>query len=281
MAQACLSTLPCQNPCLTNCLHHLGVMDTIYVPPITYAEVHYPSTGIDADHRSHHLNGYHVGNYRGKEEGQFFNHRLITMSTTAEGPEGNYLYLVVSDADLRCMEDTMHGDTLITTLLSARQHYVPLNMHFCMRDAIIHYMALVERDYETDLHPHVLCLKVDYKALLREDTSRVPGNIRCGVFNRHYMEHSMFSYHDITKVLHPTVDYDHYMMDLPTFEDYRAAMPEPVYLDYTSAVTKSHILSNPRLVPEILTSPEWTRLVDDWDEHFKPSLGEIPRHDHY
>ena len=256
-------------------------MDTIYVPTVIYADVHYGAASTDGAHRSHHLNSHLEDNYRGEEEGHFFNYQLITISTTAEGPEGNYLYLVVSDADLRCMEDTMHGDTLITTLLSARQHYKPLNMHFCMRDAIIHYMVLIKFGYETDAHPHVLCLKVDYKALLMGATSRHP-NDRCfGVFNRNYMEHSMFSYHDITKVLHPVVDYDHYMMEVPTMEDYLAAMPEPVYFDHTSAVTKSRILRNPYLVSEILLSEDRTRLVDDWDEHYREYLGELPRHRHY
>ena len=37
-------------------------------------------------------------------------------------------------------------------------------MHFCLRDAITHYMGLGESGYEQDATPHVLCQKVDYKA---------------------------------------------------------------------------------------------------------------------
>ena len=109
-----------------------------------------------------------------------------------------------------------------------------------------------------------------------EYTTRDPQDKHYGVFNRHYMEYSMFARRDITKALSPVVDYDHYTIELPTMENYVAAMPEPVYFDYTSAVTKSHILSNPHLVPEILSSPHWTKLVDDWDEHYRASLGELP-----
>ena len=51
----------------------------------------------------------------------------------------------------------------IATILEEREHYKPMNMHFTARDALAHYIGLMESDYETDKYPQLLCLRVDYK----------------------------------------------------------------------------------------------------------------------
>ena len=116
---------------------------------------------------------------------------------------------------------------------------------------------------------------MDYEALLKEDATRDPQDRDYGTFNRHYMEYSMFALRDLTKALSPDVDYDHYSMELPTLEDYTLAMPVPVYFDYSSAVTKHHILSNPHLVQAILCTPGCFKLVEDWENHYRASLGDL------
>ena len=256
----------------------IGALGTVQyqVPIVSYARVdYYIVSGTDGPHRSHHLNVHCPRNYRGEVEGSYFSSRLATRSTTVHGPEGDYLYLVVSDYDLHRMLGAMYGETMITTILHERQNYDKLNMHFCMRDSITHYMALVESGYETDTCPHALCLKVDYKSLLMEDTNRDPKDRHYATFNRHYMEYSMFALRDITKVLSPVLDYDHYQIKLPTVSDYISVMTVPVYFDYTSAVTKHHILSNPHLVSTILCSPSCFKLFKDWEDHYQMYLGEL------
>ena len=253
------------------------------VPIVSYARGdYYIVSGTDAVHRPHHLNVHYRGNYRGEAEGKWFSRKLTMVSTTVHAPEGDYLYMAVSDYDYRRMLGAVTilsaiDETMIVTIPHKRQNYSPLNIHFCMRDAMTHYMYLLEDRYETDMNPHVLCLKLDYKALLREDVARDPQDRHYGTFNRHYMEYSMFALRDITMTLSPHVDYDHYMLDLPNFNivDYTWSMPVPVYFDFSRVVTKHHILGNPHLVPAVLQSPACLKLVDDWNEHYRAYLGDL------
>ena len=87
----------------------------------------------------------------------------------------------------------------------------------------------------------------------------------------------MCTHYDKT-TLSPASDFDHYKLEPPTKMDYVGAMPDPTYFDYTSAVTKPHILRNPYLVPEILVSRDGARFMSGWDQHYKPVLGELTHH---
>ena len=99
-----------------------------------------------------------------------------------------------------------------------------------------------------------------------------------GTFNRRHMEYSMHRFTHKECTLTCLEHYDHYQVMLCTKQDYVRAMPEPTYFDYTSAVTKTHLLTNPYLIPEILQRRDWTRLIDDYDQHYEHILGPLRNH---
>ena len=51
-----------------------------------------------------------------------------------------------------------------------------------------------------------------------------------------------------------------------------------VYVDYTSVVSRTHILRRTELIAEVLQSPDWERFVDTYNDHFFPYLGELGRY---
>ena len=144
-----------------------------------------------------------------------------------------------------------------------------------MRDALAHYIGLMQSNYEYDENPHVICIKTDYRTTLQEDSLLERDERKFGTFNRHYMEYSMYKFENYDCQFSRAKDYDHYKLQLPSKADYAKTMAEPVYFDYTSAVTKSHALQNPHLVSQVLQSRDWARLVSDWDLHYKNTLGDL------
>ena len=139
-----------------------------------------------------------------------------------------------------------------------------------------HYIGLMQSHYEQDDYPHVICIKTNYRAQLQEDSLLDPADRKFGTFNRHYMEYSMYCFDDRKVELFATEDYDHFKIRLDgrtAKTTFLASLAEPAYYDYTSPVTKSHIIGNPHLATEILQSHDWTKFVRDYDEHFAQTLG--------
>ena len=253
----------------------------LQIPTISHAgNGHYdPNTPRERIHVDYHLRSYYIGNYRGVAEGDYWRSRLETITVTQLLPDGDYIYIVVNDADYqRMVKVTRDGKEAITSLLPDRTNYKPCNWHFTARDALCHYLGLRESNYEADLFPHLLAIKLDYKQLLLEDSKRDYDDRKFGTFNRHYMEHSMYSFEHYLKCFLADHDYDHYRVTIGTKENYVRSMEHPVYFDYTSPVTKAHIISHPYLAREILCSRDWARFVDDYDTHYKNVLGELMHH---
>ena len=59
----------------------------------------------------------------------------------------------------------------------------------------------------------------------------------------------MYTFANKPTHLSSLTDYDHYMVDIGNKKDYVEAMAEPTYFDYTSPITKTHVLQYPYLIP--------------------------------
>ena len=112
-----------------------------------------------------------------------------------------------------------------------------------------------------------------------EEDSKLPyDDQKYCTFNRHYMEYSMCRFTNKECQLTCLDGYDHYRVTIGTKSNYISAMAEPTYFDYTSAVTRTHLVTNPYLIPEILQGKDWMRFVDDYDTYYLPTLGPLRNH---
>ena len=142
-------------------------------------------------HLDYHLSFYYEPNYKGRCEADYWFSRLCAESTTAEPPKGDYIYICFSREDYRkmCMDgEDFTTDKVIRKLLKKRENYVLMNMHFTARDALAHYIGLVQAGLENDQLPQLLCTSFDYEHDLELDGENEYDKTKFGAFNRHYQE---------------------------------------------------------------------------------------------